>query len=267
MKSTLSRLLLLMVAMTLVFAGCEKVSETEQDGGNNGGGGGSTSTSETFTVNGVTFKMITVQGGTYTMGATSEQGSDAYDCEKPAHSETVSNFMIGETEVTQELWQAVMGSNPSYFTGDLQCPVEMVSWDDCQTFISRLNQLTGQNFRLPTEAEWEYAARGGNKSNGYKYSGSNDVNAVAWYVENSSGRTHSVKTKQPNELGIYDMSGNVWEWCQDYWRDDYNSDYDYGRRVWRGGSSNANERTARVAFRDWCYPHTGGFDDGLRLAL
>ena len=267
MKSTLSRLSLLMMAMTLVFAGCEKVSETEQDGGNNGGGGGSTSTSETFTVNGVTFKMITVQGGTYTMGATSEQGSDAYDCEKPAHSETVSNFMIGETEVTQELWQAVMGSNPSYFTGDLQCPVEMVSWDDCQTFISRLNQLTGQNFRLPTEAEWEYAARGGNKSNGYKYSSSNDVNAVAWYVENSSGRTHSVKTKQPNELGIYDMSGNVWEWCQDYWRVDYNGDYDYNYCVVRGGSWGTYASLVRVSYRTFIVPDDGDSRLGLRLAL
>ena len=221
-----------------------------------------------FTVNGVTFKMIAVQGGTYTMGATSEQGSDAWDSEKPAHKETVSDFMIGETLVTQELWQAVMGSNPSSFKGDMQRPVECVSWNDCQTFIRKLNQLTGQNFRLPTEAEWEYTARGGNRSKGCKYAGSNDVDTVAWYNGNSNKTTHPVKTKQPNELGIYDMSGNVWEWCQDNWCDDYNSPRDSGGRVLRGGSWRIDARNVRVSKRndggpgDWkC--HSGG----LRLAL
>ena len=134
----------------------------------------------TFTVNGVSFTMIPVQGGTFTMGATEEQGSDACDNEKPAHKVTVSNFCMGETEVTQELWQAVMGNNPSYHNG-IDLPVENVSWDDCQEFISRLNKLTGRTFRLPTEAEWEYAAREGNKSGGYKYAGSNDPDEVAWY--------------------------------------------------------------------------------------
>ena len=267
MKNILNKLSLLMVTMTLVFAGCEDDFGPEFDRGNNGGGGGgSTSTSKTFSVNGVSFKMISVQGGTYTMGATSEQGSDAYDDEYPAHSETVSNFMIGETEVTQELWQAVMGSNPSYFTGSMQYPVENVSWNDCQTFINRLNQLTGQNFRLPSEAEWEYAARGGKKSNGYKYSGSNDVNAVAWYWDNSSERTHTVKTKQPNELGIYDMSGNVYEWCQDYWRNDYNSSYNYSCRVLRGGSWGNRAGYVRVSFR-YSDPGYRSLNYGLRLAL
>lgn len=184
----------------------------------------------TYTVNGVSFTMVAVEGGTFTMGATPEQGSDAESDEKPAHQVTLSSFNIGQTEVTQALWQAVMGSNPSRFTGDLQRPVEKVSWDDCQTFITKLNQMTSQNFRLPTEAEWEYAARGGNKSQGYKYSGSNTIGDVAWYSDNSYALgssnpdygTHPVATKAPNELGLYDMSGNVWEWCQD-WFGDYSS--------------------------------------------
>ena len=220
-----------------------------------------------FTVNGVTFKMIAVQGGTYTMGATSEQGSDAWDDEKPAHKETVSDFMIGETPVTQELWQAVMGSNPSSFKGDMQRPVEQVSWDDCQAFIRKLNQLTGQNFRLPSEAEWEYAARGGNRSKGCKYAGSNDVDTVAWYNGNSNRTTHPVKTKQPNELGIYDMSGNVWERCQDKWCDDYNSPRDSDTRVLRGGSWSRNARFVRVSYRNLISPGFRYNADGLRLAL
>ena len=156
---------------------------------------------ETITVNGVSFKMVAVGGGTFTMGATSEQGSDAYSDESPTHSVTLSDFAIGETEVTQELWKAVMDSNPSFFSGT-NLPVEQINWYDCQTFISKLNNLTGKNFRLPTEAEWEYAARGGNKSKGYKYAGSNTFGDVAWYYGNSSSKTHSVKQKQANELGL-----------------------------------------------------------------
>ena len=221
-----------------------------------------------YTANGVSFTMIAVQGGTYTMGATSEQGSDASSDEKPAHNEYVSDFKIGETEVTQELWQAVMGSNPSNFKGDMQRPVELVSWDDCQTFIKKLNQLTGQNFRLPTEAEWEYAARGGNRSNGYKYAGSNSVGTVAWCNDgNSASTTHKVKTKQPNELGIYDMSGNVWEWCQDKWCDNYNSPRNLGYRVLRGGSWLNSARGVRVSFRNRHDPGNRNFIIGLRLAL
>ncbi len=165
-------------------------------------------------------------------------GGDAYGDEKPAHSVTLGDYYIGKFEVTQELWEAVMGSNPSYFKGS-NLPVEQVSWDDCQTFIRKLNSLTGKNFRLPTEAEWEYTARGGNRSKGYKYSGSNNISDVAWYWENSGDRvlsgewdydkiknnncrTHPVGMKSPNELGIYDMSGNVYEWCQD-WYGSYSS--------------------------------------------
>ena len=186
------------------------------------------SANPTFNVNGVSFTMIAVEGGTFKMGAQSSDSggdnydSDAYSNESPVHDVTLSSYYIGETEVTQELWEAVMGSNPSYYSGYPQRPVEYVSLNDCQEFITKLNQLTGKNFRLPTEAEWEYAARGGNKSKGYKYSGSNTIDNVAWYTSNSGSETHDVKTKQANELGIYDMSGNVYEWCQD-WYDSYSS--------------------------------------------
>lgn len=234
-----------------------------------------------FTVGGVTFKMIAVEGGTFTMGATSEQGSDAYDNEKPTHSVTLSSYSIGETEVTQALWQAVMGSNPSYFSGS-QKPVEQVSWNDCQDFIRRLNSLTGENFRLPTEAEWEYAARGGNKSRGYKYAGSNNIDNVVWYWDNipsqSSGSagygTPVVATKSPNELGLYDMSGNVYEWCQD-WYGSYSSGSQTNptgpasgsSRVYRGGNWLNFARYCRVSYRDYGDPAYRSSIMGLRLAL
>ena len=217
---------------------------------------------QTFTVNGVSFTMIAVKGGTFTMGATSEQGSDAYSDERPTHQVTLSDYYIGETEVMQELWKAVMGSNPSYFSGT-NLPVECVSWNDCQTFITKLNQLTGKNFRLPTEAEWEYAARGGQKSRGYKYAGSNALSDVAWYLDNSSLKTHPVKQKQANELGLYDMSGNVWEWCQD-WYGSYSSNAQTSPtgpssgayRVFRGGSWFNSASYCRVAYRGY---HSSGF--------
>ena len=226
---------------------------------------------KTYTVNGVSFTMIEVEGGTFTMGSP-DSDSDADSGEKPAHQVTLSSYYIGETEVTQELWQVVMGSNPSYFTGDLQCPVEYVSWYDCQTFISKLNELTGESFRLPTEAEWEYAARGGNKSKGYKYSGSNTIGNVAWYDDNSSSTTHAVKTKHPNELGIYDMSGNVWEWCSD-WYGSYSSSAQTNPtgpssgfyRVLRGGSWSYSARYCRVANRNYDSPDDRGINRGLRL--
>lgn len=175
-----------------------------------------------FNVKGVPFKMVYVAGGTFMMGATAEQDRYVRD-ETPAHRVTLSGYYIGQTEVTQELWYAVMGTNPSEFTRFSLNPVENVSWDDCQEFIKKLNQLTGINFRLPTEAEWEYAARGGNKSNGYKYSGSNSIGKVAWHNGNSGYGTHKVGIKAPNELGIYDMSGNVYEWCSDWYSSSYYS--------------------------------------------
>ena len=219
--------------------------------------------------------MVYVQGGTFTMGATSEQGSDADDDEKPAHSVTLSSYYIGKTEVTQELWQAVMGNNPSEFKEDRK-PVEMVTWDDCQAFISKLNSLTGKKFRLPTEAEWEFAARGGIKSKGYKYSGSNTLADVAWYSDNSGRTTHEVGTKNPNELGLYDMSGNVYEWCSDWFGYDY-----YGSspsnnptgpssgtlRVNRGGGWGDDARGCGSSDRSNGFPNGCGVVLGLRLCL
>ena len=232
------------------------------------------SENRTFTVNGVSFTMVAVKGGTFTMGATSEQ-TGANPNESPTHLVTLSDYYIGETEVTQELWQAVMGSNPSKFTGNLQRPVEKVSWNDCQTFITKLNALTGETFSLPTEAEWEYAARGGNKAQGYLYSGSNTIGDVAWYTSNSSNTTHPVKTKQPNELGIYDMSGNVWEWCADRYGS-YSSSAQTdpvgpssgSDRVLRGGSWSLLIATNfRVAYRYCSTPTIVNSNHGLRLSL
>ena len=229
---------------------------------------------KTYTANGVSFTMKPVAGGTFTMGATSEQQYPT-SYEKPTHTVTLSDYYIGETEVTQELWAAVMGSNPSWFTGNMQRPVEYVSWDDCQTFIQKLNELTGANFRLPTEAEWEFAARGGRNSRGYQYSGSSNLGDVAWYRDNSSDTTHPVKTKSPNELGIYDMSGNVWEWCQD-WFGNYNSSSQTNPtgpgtgpfRVYRGGGWNISAGSCRSASRHNDYTPGGRYDClGLRLAL
>ena len=228
---------------------------------------------ETFTIRGVSFNMIKVEGGTFTMGGTPEQGGDPRDNEYPTHQVTLSDYYIGETEVTQELWQAVMGDNPSTFSG-ANLPVETISWDDCQTFITKLNQLTGKNFRLPTEAEWEYAARSGQKSRGYKYAGSNTLSDVAWYWENSSSKTHSVKQKQANELGLYDMSGNVWEWCQD-WHGIYGSAAQTNpigpssgsSRVVRGGSWIDSASNCRVARRGGSSPGDHGNDFGFRVVL
>ena len=229
---------------------------------------------QTFMVKGVEFKMIKVEGGTFSMGATSEQSSAAFAGEKPVHSVTLSDYYIGETEVTQELWEAVMGSNPSCFKGNDQRPVESVSWNDCQEFIKKLNQLTGKEFRLPTEAEWEYAARGGKYSREYKYSGSNDVGEVAWYSINSGDKTHPVATKKANELGLYDMSGNVWEWCNDWYGDyqSYSQTNPTGpsrgeRRVLRGGSWGYRDRFVRLSYRDNSTPGNRSDNYGLRLAL
>ena len=248
---------------------------------------------QTFMVKGVEFKMIKVEGGTFIMGATPEQGRDASSWEKPVHSVTLSDYYIGETEVTQELWQAVMGNNPSFFTGNNQRPVEMVSWEDCQAFINKLNRLTGKEFRLPTEAEWEYAARGGKYSKDYvyKYSGSNNADEVAWYWRNSGDKylsgewdkdriiennckTHPVKTKKANKLGLYDMIGNVCEWCND-WYGYYQSNSQTNPtgpsegeiRVLRGGSWDYRDRFVRVSGRGGSTPESRYDDYGLRLAL
>ncbi|MBQ0120324.1 MAG: SUMF1/EgtB/PvdO family nonheme iron enzyme [Bacteroidales bacterium] len=229
----------------------------------------------TFTANGVSFQMVEVRGGTFRMGATSEQGSDAYDDEKPVHQVTLSSYYIGKYEVTQDLWQAVMGNNPSYFKGSRK-PVERVRWGDCQTFISKLNSLTGNRFRLPTEAEWEFASRGGTMSRGYKYSGSNTLSNVAWYRNNSNSTTHDVGMKSPNELGLYDMTGNVFEWCSD-WYDSYSSNSQTNptgasggyRRVNRGGSWSGGYDYAKLCHSSsrGCYTPFESSDIGLRLVL
>ena len=206
--------------------------------------------------------MVFVKGGTFMMGCTEEQGGDCWFNEKPARSVTVGNFSIGKTEVTQQLWTAVMGRNPSKFTGDGNLPVDSVSWDDAQGFIRKLNEKTGKKYRLPTEAEWEYAARGGNKSRGYKYSGGNDLCDVAWYGGNNSNRkTHPVAVKAPNELGLYDMSGNLWEWTSSTF--EKSSD-----RVIRGGCwYYDHERNCRVSMRHSIYQNYRSEHVGFRLAL
>ena len=269
---------LLLVGVLVVSCGDDdndedaQTSSSNQNGGNgssdngNGGTPAFDGKDKVFTANGVSFKMIAVKGGTFQMGS-----DDGYNA---VHQVTLSDYYIGETEVTQELWNAVMGSNPSYFTGNMQRPVEQVSWDDCQTFISKLNQLTGETFRLPTEAQWEYAARGGNQAQGRLYSGSNTIDNVAWYGSNSSSTTHPVKTKASNELGIYDMSGNVWEWCSD-WFGAHSSDAQTdptgpatgSYRVVRGGSWTSDCATGcRVADRGGFTPAITGGGLGLRLA-
>lgn len=229
---------------------------------------------EVFKVKDIEFRMIKVEGGTFTMGATSEMTEPLY-CEKPTHQVTLSSYYIGETEVTQALWKAVMGSNPSYFKGD-DLPVEKVSWNDCQTFISRLNALTGRRFRLPTEAEWEFAARGGNQSRHTPYSGSSRIDDVAWYDDNSGYKTHPVKAKQPNELGIYDMTGNVWEWCQDIYTaysssaqtdPRFEEESSGSNRVPRGGSWVNSPRECRSSFRYNFTPEFSIENLGLRLVL
>lgn len=172
---------------------------------------------KTYRVKDVELTMIAVEGGLFEMGG-AKDGSDS----KPIHEVVLNNYAIGQTQVTQELWEAVMGSNPSKWKG-LKLPVDGISWDDCQLFIGRLNELTDLQFRLPVVAEWEYAARGGKKSKGYRYSGSDNIDEVAWYWNNSNRQTHVVATKVPNELDIYDMSGNVWEWCQDRYEGEQDS--------------------------------------------
>ena len=217
----------------------------------------------TYEVNGVSFDMVEVEGGNYLMG----DDNSVKENEKPAHKETIATFHIGKTEVTQELWEAVMGTNPSNFNGEANLPVEEVSWTDCNTFIAKLNELTGKNFRLPTEAEWEYAARGGNKSQGYTYSGGNTIDDVAWYTSNSSSKTHPVAQKEPNELGIYDMSGNVYEWTSDNYSADYSKSRTSSDRVYRGGSWDSPATNLRVANRNSGIETNSGSTRGLRLAL
>ncbi len=216
--------------------------------------------------------MVYVQGGTFMMGA-QDSDSEAFGDEKPQHQVTLSSYRIGKFEVTQKEWETVTGENNSHSRGE-NLPVERVYKGDCQRFINRLNQMTGLGFHLPTEAQWEYAARGGTRSNGYKYSGSNDINEVAWFSENSGGHTHPVGQKGANELGLYDMSGNVLEWCSDFYKS-YNSEAvinptgpSTGNHcVSRGGGFDNRDRSSRVTTRPFVLPDTRGTNLGLRLAL
>lgn len=216
-----------------------------------------------FIAKGVAFTMVRVVGGKFMMGATAEQ-TNPYDDEKPVHEVTLDSYYMAETEVTQELFEAVTGRNPSEFTGEITNPVENVTWEECQEFVQRLSAMLGVNFRLPTEAEWEYAARGGHKAAKKLFAGSDDLNAVGWNKQNSKGYPHPVKQLQPNELGIYDMSGNVWEWCADYKTDytpapqDNPKGPEFGsERIMRGGSfSEEDPRNCRTAVRN--YNTSGG---------
>lgn len=216
--------------------------------------------------------MVFVEGGTFMMGCTSEQGGDCEENEKPAHQVTLSGFYIGKHEVTQAQWKAVMGNNPSFNSGCDQCPVENVSWNDVQDYLKKLNTKTSRTYRLPTEAEWEYSARGGNKSKNYIYAGSNDIKKVAWYQSEKS--TQPVGQKSPNELGIYDMSGNVFEWCFDYFELYYPKEsqvnptgpQEGSTRVVRGGSFNNIEKWCSVIGHWHTEDDTKVSNHGFRLA-
>ena len=215
--------------------------------------------------------MVSINGGTFIMGATYEQ-DEAMDREYPTHEVTLSSFKICKYEVTQELWQAVMGTNPSRNVGTKR-PVDNVSWNDCQRFIKKLNSLTGKNYRLPTEAEWEFAARGGNYSQNNKYSGSSYADETAWHSGNSGNTSHNVGQKRPNELGLYDMSGNVFEWCKDVFGDySYNPQHNPSgpssgnTHVGRGGGYNLGAKFCRVSGRTPGKSNYKATSLGLRLA-
>jgi formylglycine-generating enzyme required for sulfatase activity len=225
---------------------------------------------KTFTDKNTGIELVSVKGGCYSMGDTS---GDGYPNEKPVHKVCVSNFYIGKYEVTQGQWKRVMGSNPSRFSScGENCPVENVSWNDVQEFIGKLNRQSGKNYRLPTEAEWEYAARSGGKSQ--KYSGGDDLDSVGWYSSNSGGKTHPVGQKRPNGLGIYDMTGNVWEWCSDWHGDKYYSESPRDNpmgpssgstRVGRGGSWGNLAAHARASLRFRLDPDSRDVILGFRL--
>ena len=233
----------------------------------------------TINVNGITFTMVRVEGGKYRMGAM-DQDKEADVGEKPAHDVILSTFYIGETEVTQALWQAVMGENPSIYKEKPNNPVDAILWDDCQEFIKKLNEMTGLEFRLPTDAEWEYAARGGKQESNTLFAGSNNIESVAWYrgnafsdytqVRSSEHGTHPVKKKSPNELGLFDMTGNVYEWCADVYKLYTSSTQTNplitgkGQHVYRGGAFFSPPEDARITARRINPPGGSGF--GLRLA-
>lgn len=276
MKKAYYFLLMSLVAFPLTILSCTssakkgESSETPADSTSKEGTANEEKVS--FTVKGVTFNMILVKGGTFDMGATDEQGTDAKADEKPVHSVTLSDYYIAETEVTQALYEAVIGSNPADSVG-AELPVVLIEWGDADLFASKLSELTGRKFRLPTEAEWEYAARGGNKSKGFKYAGSNNISDVAWF-NNIEGGSHTVKGKAPNELGIYDMSGNVDEYCADdyapYSKDSQTDPKcelkDGGDVTVRGGSFVSEASDCRVSRRGSSRGYVFG-SLGFRIAM
>lgn len=241
---------------------------------------GSNTPPVTFTAGGVSFRMVFVNGGTFRMGS---EDSDAQPDQHPVHPVTLSGFFIGETEVTQELWTTIMGHNPSGFRGS-RLPVDSVTWEQCHVFIDRLNAMLhksgslapDQNFHLPTEAQWEYAARGGSLSRGYQYAGSNDIDAVAWTNGNAGDKTHPVAGKKPNELGLYDMSGNVWEWVEDFYApysasaqtNPVQTDRRSDRVIKRGGSWYYPQAYRfRTVYRYPYYTSVSDSSIGMRLCL
>lgn len=222
-------------------------------------------------IRGVNFEMIYVEGGTFQMGRTFDDGEGCNP--DSVYTVELSDYYISKTEVTQELWETLMDKNPSKNEG-AQLPVEGVSWHDCCVFVNKLSRIKWQEFRLPTEAEWEYAARGGNKSKGYKYSGGNNIDSVAWYNANSMDKTHPVATKRANELGIHDMSGNVMEWCNDIHGDYIHKNKRNPKgaangvnRVFRGSSYWGNDDQCSVTYRDNAHPELKCLLFGFRLVL
>jgi formylglycine-generating enzyme required for sulfatase activity len=242
----MKKILYLLLIGLLALTACDEKDEPE-------------SAIETINVNGVSFNMVKVKGGSLKMNMEFLVFEHFLYYQDSTLNVTVRDFSIGQTEVTQALWLAVMGENPSYFSSnndewvfedDFNRPVEWVSWDDCQNFISKLNELTGRHFRLPTEAEWEFAARGGNKTHGYPYAGSNNIDEVAWWIENCDGMTHPVGQKKPNELGLYDMSGNVREWCSSRESVIWYTNNAIIYRIIRGGAYIKNSDRCTVWHRD-----------------
>ena len=266
----MKKILYLLFMGLLALSACDKKDEPTPD----------ENAIETFTVNGVSFNMVKVKGGSFTMNMELPVTPTVVLFQDSTLDVTVADYSIGQTEVTQGLWLAVMGKNPSYFStteiymverdrdfgDDLNRPVEWVSWDDCHVFIEKLNALTGRFFRIPTEAEWEFAARGGNKTHGYPYAGSDNIDEVAWCLGNSDNMTHPVGQKKPNELGLYDMTGNVREWCIDrvsFGRPVAPS-YANADHIVRGGSYC---QMCFVWYRDRATQNVKGSSLGLRLAM
>jgi len=259
--------------LTMAFSCTGALSAQTQGSGN-----------RVFTVNHVPLKMVFVKGGDLQLGCNESRDDSCSASETPAHMVQLSDFYIGETEVTQAQWMAVMGrdNNPSYWKGNT-LPVERVSWNECQRFVKRLNKFLaselpeGYHFALPSEAQWEFAARGGTKSGATRYAGSNDLMKVSWFYSNSNERTHDVRVKAANELGLFDMSGNVWEWCADWYDENFyqvNQDWnnpinteETSYYVLKGGSWNYAAPYQRCAKRDFGSKHSRYEDCGFRVAL